>query len=266
MILLNGRKIADRILEDLKKEIKSRQLNCKLAVVWVGNDAASKIYIREKGEAAKRIGAGFEFYHFKENISSAKLKKEIENIVKNPENSGVIIQLPLPQNKDTNKFLNLVPENKDIDVLSEIGFEKFSKGKLDIMPPTIGGISALLREYKIFLRGKNVVIVGAGRLVGKPLAAWMRMQNIDFAVLDRRTEDLAYFTKKADVLISGVGKKNLIKGDMVQSGAIAIDVGGDMDFKSVSKKAGFMTPVFGGVGPLTVACLLSNLVKLSKAK
>jgi methylenetetrahydrofolate dehydrogenase (NADP+) / methenyltetrahydrofolate cyclohydrolase len=264
MILLNGRKIADRILGDLKKEVKSRQLKIKLAVIWVGDDKSSGIYIREKKEAAKKIGAGFELYHFKENISSADLKKEIMKIVKNTENSGIIIQLPLPQGKEAKKFLNLIPGKKDIDVLSEASFEKFAKGKLEIMPPTICGVANLLKEYRIPLKGKNVVIVGAGRLVGKPLAAWMRMQKIEFAVLDKSTEDLTYFTKKADVLISGVGKKNLIKGGMVREGAVVIDVGGDVDFKAVSKTAGFITPVFGGVGPLTVACLLLNLVKINK--
>jgi methylenetetrahydrofolate dehydrogenase (NADP+) / methenyltetrahydrofolate cyclohydrolase len=114
------------------------------------------------------------------------------------------------------------------------------------------------------LRNKKVAIAGAGRLVGKPLSAWMSRQKTDFNVLDKRTADLAFSTLKADVLISGVGKKNLIKGNMVKEGAVVIDVGGDVDFKSVSKRAGFITPVFGGVGPLTVAYLLYNLVKMSK--
>lgn len=260
--ILSGKKIAEDILNNLKKEIKSRKLKVKLAVIWVGDDAASKVYIRKKREACKKIGAGFNLYHFKEKISAKNIEKEIKKITDNKENSGVIIQLPLPGKKDVRRILNLVPNNKDVDVLSEGNFREFSRGRLSIVPPTVGAILAILKEYKISMKNKYVVIVGAGRLVGKPLSAWMGRQPAKFSVLDKNTKGLQYFTSKADILISGVGKPSLIKGDMVKKGAVVIDVGGDVDFNSVSKKAGFITPVFGGVGPLTVACLLKNLVIL----
>ena len=235
-------------------------------MIWVGNDRASGVYIGKKKTAAKKIGVDFELYRFPEKISQKELEEGIKKIVKNQENSGIIIQLPLPEKIDTGRILNLIPLQKDIDVLSENSFDKFAQGKSKVVPPTIGAISNILKEYKISLRGKYMVIVGAGRLVGKPLAAWMAQKNGKFSIIDKNTEDLSYFTKKADIVITGVGESNLIKGDMVRKGSAVIDVGGDVDFKSVSGEAGFLTPVLGGVGPLTVACLLDNLVKLSPKK
>ena len=264
MILLNGQKLADGILDDLKKEIKTRQLKLKLAVVLVGQDPSSKIYIKKKEEAARKIGLDFGLHHFKENIKQKELGKEVAKIGKDKKNSGMIIQLPLPGSMDAKKILDLIPAQKDVDVLSEKNFEKFSAGKLKILPPTIGAIAAILKEYRISLKGRYVVIVGAGRLVGKPLAAWLRLQKANFSILDKNTEDLSYFTKKADILISGVGRADLIRGDMVRQGSTVIDVGGDVNFSDVSGKTSCITPVFGGVGPLTVAYLLYNLVKINE--
>lgn len=275
MVLLNGQRLADRILGKLKKEIKIRQLKLKLAVVLVGNDAASLTFIRKKHAAAKKIGVGFSLYRFKDGVSMSQLKKEVANIVLDPENSGVVVQLPLPKNIDTQKILDIVPGKKDADVLSIDSFERFSQGKSSIFPPTVGAISYLLKEYKISIKRKYVVVVGSGQLVGKPLAAWLKLHGANFSILDKSTEDISAFTKKANILISGVGKANLIKGNMVSDGAIVLDAGtikkngktvGDVDFKSVSKKAGYITPVVGGVGPMTVACLLENLVKLAIKK
>ncbi len=281
MIILDGKKLSEKILDNLRKEIsaqggsasggKNRPL--KLAVVLVGQDRVSGVFIKQKEKACKKVGIGFELYQFGKNISAEELKKEIENIGKAPFNSGVVVQLPLPSHINIQEVLNAVPFEKDIDVLSEESFEKFSRGKSLIIPPTVGAVSYLLKEYKINIKGKYVVVVGAGRLVGKPLAAWLKLQGVNFSILDKSTEDISAFTKKADILISGVGKANLIKKDMVKEGAIVIDVGssietgmavGDIEFKSVSQKASYITPVPGGVGPMTVACLLENLVKLSK--
>jgi methylenetetrahydrofolate dehydrogenase (NADP+) / methenyltetrahydrofolate cyclohydrolase len=273
MIILDGQKIADKILDNLKKEIKRRQLKLSLAVVLVGQDSASLTFIKKKQQAAKKIGIDFSFLKFGKNITQAQLKEEIKKIIKDPENSGVVIQLPLSKNINTTEILNLVPQEKDPDVLSEISFKSFSAGTSFVLPPTVGAISYLLKEYKIDLAGKKIVVVGAGRLVGKPLAAWFELQGVDFSILDKTTADISTITQKADILISGVGKSGLVKGEMVSDGVIVFDAGttkengktvGDVDFKSVSKKASYITPVVGGVGPLTVACLLENLVKLQK--
>lgn len=298
--ILNGKKLAEKIFSRLKKEIKSRQLKLRLAVISVGENPISQIFIRQKEKAAKKIGVDFKLFKLPAKIGHQKLKTEIEKIVKNTANSGVVIQLPLPRMTTSTRFslrkpyiakrveialrgepkkflpedfLNLIPKEKDIDCLSEESLGKFYQNTLRILPPTVDGILLLLKNYKIKLKRKNIVIVGAGRLVGFPLATQLLKEKATLSVLNEFTKDAPFFTKKADILISGVGKANLIKGAMVKKGAVIIDAGnsikkgkltGDIDFKIVSKKASFLTPVPGGVGPMTVACLLKNLVDLSK--
>ena len=273
MKILDGKKLSEKILIDLKKEIKNRHLKLKLAVIWVGDDPVSKIFVRKKEIAAKKIGVGFSLYQFGKKITMGRLGKEIKEIVSDSDNSGIVIQLPLPKKMDTVKILNMVPGKKDVDVLSISSFEKFSQGNISILPPTVGAVSYLLEKYKIDVKEKYVVVVGSGRLVGKPLAAWLRLQKANFSILDKSTEDISSFTRRADILILGVGKENLIKEDMVRKGVIVLDAGtakkngktvGDVNFRSVSKKASYITPVIGGVGPMTIACLLENLVKLNK--
>jgi len=264
MILLDGEELAEKILNNLKKEIKRRQLKLKLAVVLVGKDKSSIIYVGKKELACKKIGVDFKLYRFGSRIEEDQLKAAVKTLIEDREISGIVIQLPLPKKIDSGQVLNIIPEKKDADVLSKKSFEKFAKNRAAILPPTVAAVSYFFKNYPINLRGKYVVIVGAGRLVGKPLAAWFRLQGINFSILDKSTEDLSYYTQKADILITGVGKPGLISGGMVKTGVIALDVGGDIDFKSVSKKAAYITPTLGGVGPMTVACLLENLVKLNK--
>ena len=275
MKILDGKELSGNILENLKKEIKKNRLKLKLAVVLIGNNLSSQIYVRKKQEACENIGIDFGLFKYSSKISRVKLKKEIRKIVKNPTNSGVIIQLPLPKKIDPQEFLNLVPPTKDVDVLSETSIGKFYTGNLPISSPTTEGIKHLLKRYKISIEGKNVVLVGAGRLVGRPLTLWLLKEKATISIVDKFTKDISYFTKKADIIISGVGSPNLITGKMVKKGVVAIDVGtfrkkgklvGDIAFKSVSKKASYITPVLGGVGPMTVACLLENLIKLSEAR
>ncbi len=275
MKILDGKKLSERILEKLKKEIKKKRLKLKIAVILVGENPASEIFVKKKQKACKSVGIDFQLFKFPSKISSSKLKKEIKKIVKNPIVSGVVIQLPLPKNLNSQEILNLVPLEKDIDVLSEINIGKFYTGTLPILPPTVKGISRLLREYKIPIKSKNVVLIGAGRLIGRPSTLWLLKEKATVLVIDKFTKDISFFTKKADIIISGVGKANLITGKMVKKGVVVIDAGtllergkgtlvGDIDFKTVSKKANYITPVPGGVGPMTVACLLENLVKLNK--
>ena len=237
--ILDGKKLAEKILRNLKKEVEKKQLKLKLAVVLVGNDFSSKVFIRKKQEACEKIGVGFELFKFSAKISTSGLKKEIKKIGKDPIVSGIVIQLPLPKKFNTDEILNLIPPKKNIEIIS----------------PVVCAIERLLKEYKISLLAKKVVLVGRGRLVGQPLAAWFKKQKIDFSNIDK--------IKQADIVISGVGKQNLITGEMVKRRVVVIDVGGDVDFQAVSKKASYISPVPGGVGPLTVACLLKNLAKLS---
>jgi len=280
MRLLAGKKLAEKILQGLKKQIQKRRLRLRLAVILIGDSLVSKIFIREKKKACQKIGVDFKFFKCPENTSRDIILEEIKKIVADKNNSGIVIQLPLPASPaggpgkfHTEEFLNLIPEGKDVDVLSEKSFRNFANGELEILPPTVGAVATLLKKYGIRIKNKNIVVVGKGQLVGKPLAAWLKLQKAQFSILDKNTKNICSYTQKADILISGVGSPNLIKGDMVKKGVIAIDVGssvkngravGDIDFKSVSKKASYITPVPGGVGPLTVACLLDNLVKLNK--
>jgi methylenetetrahydrofolate dehydrogenase (NADP+)/methenyltetrahydrofolate cyclohydrolase len=275
MKILDGKKLSERILKNLAKEIKRKRLKLKLAAVLVGNNFSSQVYIRKKEEACGKIGVGFELFKFSLRISKPEFKKEIKKIARRTDIKGMIIQLPLPKNFDSQEFLNLVPPEKDIDVLTETNIGKFYSGNLSVLPPTVAGIKYLLRAYKVAIKGKNVVLVGAGKLVGQPLALWLLKKKASFSALNELTKDISFFTKKADIIISGTGVANIIKGDMVKKGAVVIDAGvsrkgkklvGDVDFKNVSKKASYITPVPGGVGPLAVACLLENLVKIEGRK
>ena len=270
--ILNGKELSEKILAKLKKAVKKSKLKLRLAIVQVGENSVSQVFINQKKKACEKTGINFKLFKFPAEIGLRELKKETEKIVKSPVNSGVIIQLPLPKKFLPEEFLNLIPEEKDVDVLSEKSLGKFYQGTLKILPPTVNGILYLLKSYKIGLIGKSVVIVGAGRLVGFPLATQLLKGKATLSVLNEFTKDASSFTKKADILISGVGSPNLIKGNMVKKGVVVIDAGtsmkkgkliGDVDFGSVSKKASHITPVPGGVGPLTVACLLENLVKLN---
>ena len=271
--ILDGKKIALEILMKIKKEIKKRPRKLGLAAILVGDNPISKIYIRQKEKICREVGIIFRLFRFSADIEMEKLKNGIEEIVRDPDNSGIIIQLPLPRHLNSQEILNLIPPEKDIDVLSEINWGRFSQKTLPILPPVVGGIVSLLKKYKIKIKRKNILIVGSGRLVGYPLAVWFLQQNATVSVINKSTKDISFFTKKADILISGAGKPNLIKGKMVKKGVVIIDVGtmvengklkGDVDFKSVLRKASYVTPVPGGVGPITVASLLENLIKLSK--
>ena len=269
--ILDGKKLSEKILFRLKKE--SKNLNLKLAVVLVGKNSASRIFINQKRKFCQKIGIDFELFEFPSKINNMKLKGKIRKIVKKPDISGLIIQLPLPKNIKSKEILNLVIGKKDVDVLSEENLGKFYQGTLSILPPTIAAIRHILKSYRIKIKGKNIVVVGGGVLIGKPLSIWLLREKATFSVVNKFTKNISLFTKKADILISGAGRPNLIKGNMVKKNVVVIDCGtskvngkirGDVDFGSVSKKASYIAPVPGGVGPMTVAMLLNNLVRMSK--
>lgn len=271
MKILDGKKLAEKILQYLKKKVSEMKEKPVLAVILVGSNRASEAYIEQKRLACESVGVGFSLFSFSENTDKNELKEEIAKIVNNPKISGAIIQLPLPKKFNQEEFLNLIPESKDVDVLSENSFSKFCAGSLNILPPTVGAITRLLEEYGIGIKEKNIVVVGSGRLVGLPLSIYLASQKASVSVLNSSTKNPELFMSKADILISGVGKKDLIKGNMIKKGVVVVDAGssseegkvtGDVHFASVSKKASFIAPVPGGVGPMTVACLLENLIKL----
>ena len=260
-MLIDGKKIAEEIKESLKKEIEISGKKLKLAIVQVGENDVSKKFIERKIKFAGEIGVGTEIYNLPDNISADELCKKLEKIC-DEENSGVILQLPLPASPaggpahiDTQRALDSVVLEKDVDVLSSRSFG----GK--ILTPVVGAIREILGGRD--LRGKNVVVVGAGILVGKPATVWAMDQGAAVSVVNEFTPDISEFTKRADIIISGAGRPGLIKPEMVKEGVVIIDVAGDVE-PAVAKKALIFTPKIGGVGPITVAMLFKNLVELNK--
>ncbi len=274
MILLDGKKLAGEILEDLKVKFSSLGNKPRLAAILVGSDPASKKFIDQKKKVAENIGVGFRVYPFAENITTNELRKRLADITHENHNTGVIIQLPLPKHINSQYILNSIMPEKDVDLLSARAMGDFTAEKSLLLPPVVGAIRELLEKYKIDLKGKNIVLVGAGHLVGKPLAIWLANQKIGFSLVEEKTLNPENYIKKADILISGVGKPEFIKGDWLKDGVVVIDAGtseskgklaGDIEFESASKKASYITPVPGGVGPLTVAVLFRNLFILTSS-
>lgn len=239
MTILNGKKLAQKILKNLKKEIARKKLKLKLAVVLVGGDLDSEIFVKQKRKACDLVGINFELLQFPNRIRQTELAEKIKEIIKS-DISGLIIQLPLPKHIDTDEILKLIPREKDAEFIS----------------PVVCAISCLLKEHKISLKNKKIVLIGKGRLVGQPVSDWLKEQNLNFSGIEN--------INQADIAISGTGRSNLIKGEMIKKGAVVIDVGGDVEFESVSKKASYLTPTPGGIGPMTVACLLKNLIKITR--
>ena len=275
MILLDGKKLSQKILEELKKEISGIKRQLRLAVVVVGEDAVVRKFIEQKKKAAEQVGIDIRVYPFEEKITTNELRKRIAEIAHEKKNTGVIIQLPLSAHINTQYILNSVTPEKDVDMLSSRSLGNFIVGKSQIFPPVVGAIKAFFDEYQIDYKNKYIVIAGAGNLVGRPTALWLLNEKATFSVIRSSTQNPREFTEKADIVISGVGKPKFIIADMVKEGVVVIDAGtsesegklvGDVDFDSVSKKASFITPVPGGVGPVTVAILLKNLVTLAKTK
>ncbi|MBU4350995.1 bifunctional 5,10-methylenetetrahydrofolate dehydrogenase/5,10-methenyltetrahydrofolate cyclohydrolase [Patescibacteria group bacterium] len=282
--ILDGKKLSQEVLTRLKKKIKSGNLKLGLAIIAIGKNKVSKVYLKQKKIACQNIGIGFRLYHLPKSISQKRFEERIKKIIRIKENSGIVIQLPLPFNPLlTSRLFNLIPSQKDIDCLGQVNFSSFCQGNKIVMPPVVSAISKLFKKYKIQVKGKKVLIVGKGRLVGQPLITWLSKTEgeavalrsplpLQVLVADKSTKDLAGLCRQADIIISGAGQANLIKGSMIKKGAIVIDVGastekgrvlGDVEKKSVLKKASFLAPVPGGVGPLTIACLLENLVNLN---
>lgn len=260
-------------MEELTGEIRALEKKPRLVVILVGKNPASLKYVEQKEKACQKIGANFALYDFPENISEKRLREELDSITKNIRNTGIIVQLPLPKHIKKQYILDAIPPAKDADLLSSKALGNFYTFKSKILPPAAGGIIKLLDEYKIDIKGKNVTIVGAGDLVGKPFAILAMRKEATVMVCNEFTKNLADFTKKADILISAVGKPDLISGGMIRKGAVVVDAGfstvdniikGDVNFESASKKASYITPVPGGVGPMTVALLLCNLIKLNQ--
>jgi len=278
MQLLDGRKLSKKIELQVSDEVKKLKEKCGctpgLAVVLVGQDPASEAYVNMKKKACDRVVFYSITHDMPENISQEAIEKTIIRMNKDSSIDGILIQLPLPQHIDTTKLLELVDPTKDVD-----GFHPFNVGRLvtnldGFVPCTPLGVMELFKEYEISLKGKNCVVVGASNIVGKPMASLLLNQDATVEICHIFTDDLKKHTLNADIILVGVGVINLITEDMVKPEVIIIDIGvsrttegklvGDVDFKNVSEKCSYITPSPGGVGPMTIAMLLSNTLKAAK--
>lgn len=279
MQLLDGKALSAKIEKNIVDEVKDLKnrtgLVPGLAVILVGQDPASAAYVNMKKKACDRVGFYSVTHEMPSDISQAAIENTIKMMNSNPNIDGILIQLPLPSQIDTTKILELVEPSKDVD-----GFHPYNVGRLTtgldgFVPCTPLGVMKLLAEYNIDVKGKNCVVVGASNIVGKPMASLLLNANATVEICHIFTDDLKKHTLNADILFVGVGVINLIKEDMVKDGVIIVDIGinrtndgrlvGDVDFERVSKKCSYITPVPGGVGPMTIAMLLSNTLKAAKA-
>lgn len=276
--ILDGKSLAKKIRENLKLEVdilKEKGVIPKLAVILVGDDASSKIYVRNKSKACEEIGIEYEEFLLNANIEMQELLKLIDELNNRDDVKGILLQSPIPKHLDINEAIKAISPDKDVD-----GFHPSNVGKLVLnqdgfVSCTPYGIIKLLEEYNIDIEGKNAVVVGRSNIVGKPMMLSLLNKNATVTICHTKTQNLAEITRTADILVCAIGNSKFIKEEFVKDGAVVIDVGinrdletgkisGDVDFENVSKKASYITPVPGGVGPMTIASLMENVVKASK--
>ncbi len=270
--ILNGKNLRDIILADLKIRVEKFMAPPELAVILVGENPASLIYVNNKKKTAEKLGIVSHVIKFPQNVSESNLIKTIKILNEKKSTTAILVQLPLPEHIDKFKVIDAIAPEKDVDGLTPYNSGKlFSGEKPFVYPCTPRGILHLLEKYHIEIESKNVVVIGRSNLVGKPVAQMMMNKNATVTMCHSHSKNLAEITKNADILISAVGKK-IITEDMVKENCVVVDVGifkdengkttGDVDFEKVSKKAGFISPVPGGVGPMTIASLMLNTVDL----
>ena len=269
-VLIDGSALAKKIRGNLAKRVKSEKLKPNLAVILCGDDEASRVYVNIKSKACDEVGIEFAEYHLKTNTTQKELLEVIDRLNKDERVDGILLQYPLPKQLDYIEAAQSISFEKDVD-----GFNPFNVGRLTMGQPTFTpctplGIMKMFEEYKIPLEGKKAVMVGRSNVVGKPMAQCLINANTTVTVCHSKTKNLTKEICDADIIIAAVGKEKIISGDMIKEGSVIIDVGmnrnkegklcGDVDFESAEKKASFITPVPGGVGPMTVAMLMHNVV------
>lgn len=266
--------MSQRIKDELKEEVKNLKKDNifpGLAVIIVGDDPASRVYVNSKKKACEEIGIYSQEYALPENTTQDELLELVEKLNGDTKINGILVQLPLPSHIDEEAVINAISPKKDVDAFHPVNVGKIMIGNYDFLPCTPAGVMELIKESGIDISGKECVVVGRSNIVGKPQAMLLLHQNGTVTICHSRTKNLAEKTKNADILIAAVGKPNFITGDMIKEGAVVIDVGinriapkklvGDVDFESAEKKASAITPVPGGVGPMTIAMLMKNTVK-----
>jgi methylenetetrahydrofolate dehydrogenase (NADP+)/methenyltetrahydrofolate cyclohydrolase len=275
--IIDGKAMAMEIRQEIKKQVEElAQKNIKpgLAVVLVGNDPASQIYVRGKEKACSEVGIASETIRLPEDTSESELLNLISKLNSRQDIHGILVQLPLPKHIDSDKIIRSIAPEKDVDGFHPINVGKLALGLPGVKPCTPYGCLKMLKKYEIAIEGKKAVVIGRSNIVGKPVALMLLQENATVSICHSRTKDLSEYTKEADILIAAAGKPFLIKTDMVKPGAAVIDVGqnklpdgqlvGDVDFPGVSQVAGWITPVPGGVGPMTITMLLYNTLESVK--
>ncbi len=275
--IIDGKNLAKKIRSNLKiecDELKKKGIVPKLAVIMVGDDPASKVYVRNKSRACDEIGIQYQEHLLSDNITQEELLKLINKLNKDEDVNGILLQSPIPENLDINEAFKTITYLKDVD-----GFTPSSVGKLCIGEDTFVsctplGVIKMFEEYNIDLDGKDVVILGRSNIVGRPLIQCCLQKNATVTVCHSKTNNIKEHIKRADIIISAIGKPKFVTEDMVKDNVVVIDVGinrdengklvGDVDFENVEKKASYITPVPGGVGPMTIAMLMHNVIKATK--
>ncbi len=280
MNILDGKALSQKIKEEVKLEAKKLQDEKKitpgLAVILVGNDPASAAYVGMKSKACKEAGIYSIVHEMPDTISQDAILEILSMMNKNPNIDGILVQLPLPKHIDTTAILEAIDPSKDVDGFHAYNIGRMSSGLDGFIPATPYGVMELLKEYNIDPKGKDVCVVGASNIVGKPMGTLLLNANATVTTCHIHTKDLKSHTLKADIICVGVGVVNLIKADMVKEGAIIVDIGinrldngklvGDVDYENVAPKCSYITPVPGGVGPMTIAMLLKNTIKAAKMR
>ncbi len=274
-MLINGRALAQELNLHTKQRVEALKFQPLLVDIVVGNDPASLSYVKIKEKKALEVGLAFELHQLPGNLTTAEVIGVIEKLAQRPELCGLIIQLPLPGHINTRAVLDAVPNQIDVDVLNLESSQKFYSGENTLVPPTAGAILHILDSLSEDWQSKKFLVVGQGDLVGKPITYLLQERGYQVETADRSTQDLSVLLAQADCIISGAGKPGLIQGQDILQDTIVIDAGtseangsitGDADSASVEPKAKYLTPVPGGVGPLTVAKLLENVVAVAQAR
>jgi len=279
MMIIDGKKEAALLREEIKKEILLLKEKTKkvpgLSVILIGDFTPSQIYVKNKEKNSKEVGINSEVIKYPKDITEQEVLNKIKELNNDPEVSGILVQLPLPKHINKEKIINAIHPKKDVDGFNPINVGNLASGYDAIIPCTPLGCLHLIKKIEKDLSGKHAVIIGRSNLNGKPMAQLLLRENCTVTIVHSKTKDLKAECQKADILVAAVGKANLVKGDWVKKDSIIIDVGinkveekivGDVDFESVKEKVKAITPVPGGVGPMTIACLLKNTLECFKAR
>ena len=272
-MVLDGRKVKSIILDEVRNEVNSLNIKLKLVIIQIGDNESSDIYIKQKINMCNYVGYNYECIKLDSDVDIDSVLELINNLNNDDLVTGIIVQLPLPSLMDTDRVINAISPLKDVDCITDYNIIKLLNNKNDLAPCTPSGIMELLDYYNVSVSGKNVVILGRSRIVGKPLSMMMLSRDATVTVCHSKTKNLCDITKGADILVSAIGKAKYISSNMVKRDSIVIDAGisylgdklfGDIDYETVFDKVKYITPVPGGVGPMTVAMVAKNLLKCYK--